>query len=288
MKELLKLKVLLLGDDGVGKSSLMMSYIGRCFHPSLPPLLTPMTFPLAKNEYFAEMMTIYDSSSNISDQHVLINKIIDVDIILALYDITNLISLDNLQTIWLPLIMENQDQMKPIILVGTKSDILISSEDSLKESKKLKEIKSRFKNIVSCRKASSLLLDVDELFILADTIIACPMKDIYDNETMIFTSLALKAYLRIFRNADRDFDGSLNELEFSNLLKSSELSLNRDELTSLLNSRLNSKESIDFDGFIKILGDYIKNENYIFPWKILDYLDYEDNLTYSVSYSYRF
>lgn len=100
-------KILLLGDAGVGKSSLLSSYASDRFPDpdSIPQILASVKVPPELNAN-GNNVTIQDSSSLGSDREVLKSKIKSSNSIIAVYDSTRLETLDSLNDEWLPLVRD--------------------------------------------------------------------------------------------------------------------------------------------------------------------------------------
>src|ERR1700740_609714 len=118
-------KLLLIGDEGVGKSSLISSYISRHFPSEVPFVMTDAIIPpeITSNDVG---VTVMDSSSRVADLEVLKQKLLVADSIIALYDVTRDETFDNLSQIWFPLLNEvyGEGHNKPVLVVGTKTDLI--------------------------------------------------------------------------------------------------------------------------------------------------------------------
>jgi GTPase SAR1 family protein len=148
----MKIKILVIGDELVGKSSLIATYISRQYISSninsygntrressvLPYEILPGIFD--KNIE----VTLMDSSSHAFssfESHFaeanafFTQQLKDADSVLALYDTTRLETLSNLSKKWLPIVEDVINQSatdetnanrpnKPVVIVGTKTDLL--------------------------------------------------------------------------------------------------------------------------------------------------------------------
>jgi Ras family protein T1 len=89
-------RILLIGDSGVGKSSLISSYVSRHFPEEVPAVMTDAIIPpdtTANNV----CVTIMDSSARPGDREVLKHKIRAADSVIALYDVTRPETFDSLK-----------------------------------------------------------------------------------------------------------------------------------------------------------------------------------------------
>eukprot|EP00501_MAST-03F_sp_TOSAG23-6_P001520 GSMAST32.ASY1.ANO1.1582.1 assembled CDS len=107
------LKLLLLGDSGVGKSSLLTQYVEDDFHDVI--------WDTAGQERFRTLTTqFYRGSQGV----------------LMVYDITNRETFTNI-THWMQQIKDNVETDPQILIVGNKSDLSSQRQVTLKEAMKL-------------------------------------------------------------------------------------------------------------------------------------------------------
>jgi hypothetical protein len=111
-------KVLVLGDDGVGKSSLICTLISNHFSETeMPDVYTDVSIPenaVWENEV---QVTIMDSSQHTSVDE-LTAKILDADSIVLVHDVERPETLGHLMTRWLPLIVSLTQA--PVIVAANK------------------------------------------------------------------------------------------------------------------------------------------------------------------------
>lgn len=99
------IRLLLVGDSGVGKSTLISSYISRHFPEDPPAVMLDSVIPQDKTSNNVTL-TIMDSSARPGDREILHQKIRVADTILVLFDTTRPETLDSVVKEWLPLINE--------------------------------------------------------------------------------------------------------------------------------------------------------------------------------------
>lgn len=276
-------KILLVGDSQVGKSSLLSSFVSRHFPQEVPPVLADAVIPpetTANNV----CVTIMDSSAKQSDRETLRQKISIADSIIALYDVTRTETLDNLSKVWLPMIRDsaNGGEVKPVVIVGTKMDLLVEEEDI----EKLHYILTNFPFALICWHCSAAKLqDVDQVFYYGEIIVTCPLSPMYDIIATEFTPACRKAFLRIFRIFDRDNDNLLSDQEVCQCQYSCfEVPINNEELMAI-KKQISKKipggimhNCVTFEGWLGIIKMNIDKHNFTFPWTILRRFDYEDDL----------
>lgn len=280
-------KVLLVGDEGVGKSSLISAYISQHFPQEVPPVMTDAIIPpeTTANDV---CVTIMDSSSKPGDREVLRQKIIAADSVIALYDVTRPETFESLGNFWLPLIKDlSAEQYKPVILVGTKTDLLIEEQDT----QQLNSLLLAFPFVMNCWNCSAVnIQNLDTVFFLAELFVNFPLSFILDVTEEEFTPAARRAFLRIFRIFDIDGDNLLCDAELSDTqLRCFDDLINTDELMAL--KRQISMEvpggvlnnCVTFEGFVGLIKMNLIAHQYQIPWLILRSFNYDDNLNIVVS-----
>ena len=284
MKE--NVKLILIGDEGVGKSSLISSYISRHFPSEVPFVMTDAFIP-AQTTSSDVGVTVMDSSSRAADLEVLKQKLLVADSVIALYDVTRDETFENLGQVWFPLLTElyGEGHNKPVLVVGTKTDLL--SEDN--DVEKLRALLERFPFVLACLKCSALQLqDVEDIFHYGVDAVTYPLDPIFDIFTHEFKPECRKAFLRIFRALDSDNDNLLSDAEMrSTELKCFNLQITDDELVAM-KRQISQIEGglrdnfVTFDGFLGLIKLIIEDTSFRIPWQILRRFDYDDDLDYMV------
>ena len=116
-------KVVLIGDSGVGKSSIISRYIGGIFVDSIDSTISSS---FSQKEYEANgkkvRLNIWDTAGQEKFRSIGRNFYKDAYIILMVYDITNKQSFEDLKSVWFPEIQQFGEKYKIIAIVGNKSD----------------------------------------------------------------------------------------------------------------------------------------------------------------------
>ncbi len=116
-------KVVLIGDSGVGKSSIISRYIGGIFVDSIDSTISSS---FSQKEYEANgkkvRLNIWDTAGQEKFRSIGRNFYKDAYIILMVYDITNKQSFEDLKSVWYPEIQQFGEKYKIIAIVGNKSD----------------------------------------------------------------------------------------------------------------------------------------------------------------------
>lgn len=326
-------QILLMGDDGVGKSSLLSAYISRHFPQEVPSVVSDTMLP-AEATANHTCVTIMDSSARISDRELLKQKIINADSIVLVYDVTRPETLDSIISNWIPLINDIQktsstgsggslsqsrlavsltgsnvgqstlsqsqsqtqtpsSRSKPLIILGTKIDLLSQDEESLFDNAKIQNMFEHYPDLMFYVRCSALRLQyVDDLFHIAESIVTYPVKVIFDLQTKEFTPLASRAFQRIFRIADQDGDNLISDMEMCNLqLNCFDLGIDHSDL-QVMKKRVENRivdgiynSCFTFIGFLELLKLAIERSEFALPWIFLRYYHYDDDLNLQVRYS---
>lgn len=138
------IKVVFVGNAGVGKSSLIATFIKDTHDPE-------QNFQISSDKYKKEikvkhnnqtydlLLEIWNSAGN--EKFININTIFikNAEILIFVYDTTNKKSYNDLKEIWLPSIKKNCDIDKMIkCICANKTDLYENEEVDLNEGKKLK------------------------------------------------------------------------------------------------------------------------------------------------------
>ena len=136
----MNIKVVVIGEGGVGKTSLINKYIKGTFNENQGPTngasFCSKTLEINNEKYIAD---IWDTAGN--NKYRALSKFFytDADIIILVYDITNKKSFLELD-FWLDSILKVKGKKVPMILVGNKSDLFENEKVSENDGRKLAQI----------------------------------------------------------------------------------------------------------------------------------------------------
>ncbi|XP_045061170.1 mitochondrial Rho GTPase 1-A-like isoform X2 [Coregonus clupeaformis] len=184
-------RILLVGEPKVGKTSLIMSLVSEEFPQVVP--------------YRAEEITI---PADVTPERVP-THIVDYSV----YAVNNKESIEKVTSHWIPLINDNtdKDSRVPVILVGNKSDLV---EHSSMET--ILPIMNQYTEIETCVECSAKnLKNISELFYYAQKAVLHPTGPLYCPEEKQMKPACIKALTRIFKVSDLDNDGILNDNELN-------------------------------------------------------------------------
>lgn len=117
-------RILLVGDRSVGKTSLILSLVSEEFPENVPAKAEEITIPAdVTPEQVPTNIVDYSAVEQTDEQ--LIEQIKRASVICVVYAVDNDDSFDRISTYWLPLIRQNHpDGTCPIVLVGNKIDLV--------------------------------------------------------------------------------------------------------------------------------------------------------------------
>ncbi|KAJ3041842.1 ERMES complex Ca(2+)-binding regulatory GTPase gem1 [Rhizophlyctis rosea] len=207
-------RILLVGDDQVGKSTLITSLIKETFIPNIQHVVPEVTIP---PEWTREKVTtrIVDSSARTDNREQLETEIRKADVICIVYGIDNPDSFARVPEFWLPYIRKLGRNV-PVVLVGNKIDL--RGKDITNESleEQIMPIMNEFKEVETCVECSAKQpLNVSEVFYFAQKAVLHPTAPLYDSREHTLKPACIDALRRIFKLCDLDKDGLLNDEEIN-------------------------------------------------------------------------
>ncbi|XP_016518761.1 mitochondrial Rho GTPase 2 [Poecilia formosa] len=210
-------RILLLGEPKVGKTSLIMSLVGEEFPERVPPRAEEITIPADVTPEKVPTHIVDYSEKEQSDE-VLRDEIVKANVVCVVYDVTNEDTIEKIKTKWIPLV--NGDAEKgnkvPIILVGNKSDLRSGSS-----METILPIMNQFSEIETCVECSAKnLKNISELFYYAQKAVLHPTAPLYDPEDKQLKPACVRALSRIFYISDQDNDRILSDAELNSFQKS--------------------------------------------------------------------
>lgn len=179
-------RILLVGDAGVGKTSLILSLVSEEYPEEVPPRAEEITIPA--NVTPEQVPTnIVDFSSVEQSDDALAVEINKAHVVCIVYAVDDDDSLDRITSHWLPLVRStcnsnssNTDgepdvARKPIVLVGNKIDLIeYSTIDSVLA------IMEDYPEIESCVECSAKTLhNISEMFYYAQKAVLHPTSPLY-------------------------------------------------------------------------------------------------------------
>jgi len=107
-----KIRIVFLGDKGVGKTSLITTLISDSFPEQVDAVIAPVILPPEMYVQTHDVSTILiDSSSEIKNEVQINESIKEADVLLLLYDISKKETVDGLKQRWMPKINKINSQV---------------------------------------------------------------------------------------------------------------------------------------------------------------------------------
>lgn len=210
-------RILLLGEAQVGKTSLILSLVGEEFPAEVPPRAEEITIPAdVTPEKVPTHIVDYSEAEQTAEE--LRAEILKANVVCVVYDVSEEATIEKIRTKWIPLVNGETDRgpRVPIILVGNKSDLRPGSS-----MEAVLPIMSQFPEIETCVECSAKnLRNISELFYYAQKAVLHPTAPLYDPEAKQLRPACAQALTRIFRLSDRDLDQALSDEELNTFQKS--------------------------------------------------------------------
>lgn len=239
------LRVVVCGDEAVGKSSLIAAFVKDEFVPSIQGVLPPVAITRdnymlhgdsgsdlepdldkpdlrAVSKYIPDVTVLIDSAA--SDHAALSKELKQADVILLVY--SDHYTYERVSLFWMPMFRALGVNL-PVVVCGNKSDLAARDLDRplperlsarQQNSDEFVPLINEFKEIEACVRCSAKLnTNVVEAFYLCQRAVTHPISPVFDSKEATLKPAAVKALKRVFFLCDTDQDGFLNFTEFSAL-----------------------------------------------------------------------
>lgn len=293
-----EVRILLVGDRNVGKTSLILSLVSEEFPldvPSkaeeitIPGDLTPEKVPTCIVDYSAVEQTDSQLELELRRSHV----------ICIVYSVDDEDSLDSVTDHWLPFIrrtfnktngtlsMDDRPNSPPVILVGNKVDVV---DYSTMES--VLPIMNDYEEIETCVECSARnLKNISEMFYFAQKAVLHPSAPLWNYKEKDLTDKCKRALGRVFKICDSDNDGLLSDVELANFqrrcfgmdLEAGTL----DSLKAVVRKNCTDgivRNGLTLKGFLTLHGLFIQRGRHETTWTILRKFGYDDDLSLHKDY----
>ncbi|XP_073809167.1 mitochondrial Rho GTPase 1b isoform X4 [Danio rerio] len=240
-------RILLVGEPKVGKTSLIMSLVSEEFPAVVPYRAEEITIPAdVTPERVPTHIVDYSEAEQTDEQ--LFQEISKANVICIVYSVNNQKSIEKVTSHWIPLINErtDKDSRVPLILVGNKSDLV---EHSSMET--VLPIMNKYTEIETCVEMRT----------------ACVL-----------------ALTRIFKVSDSDNDGVLNDNELTFFQTCFNTPLAPQALEDVKNVvRKNISDGVHdngltLKGFLFLHTLFIQRGRHETTWAVLRRFGYDDDL----------
>ncbi|GAA5842220.1 hypothetical protein JCM3766R1_005068 [Sporobolomyces carnicolor] len=284
-------RVCLVGDEGVGKSTIISSLIKESFVRLAPRTVLPeVTIPPSVTPGHDVTTLIIDTSPRPQDRSHLVNEIRKAHVVAIVYAIDNPTTFDRVPTYWLPTIRSLGVNV-PVILIGNKIDLRdgVVTNQALEEE--IVPIMQEYKEVETCVECSALLpLNISEVFFFAQNAVLHPTAPLYDTRSHTLKPSCISALSRIFRLIDTDKDGLLSPEELNDFqtlvfdapLQSRELEGVREVVESMTNGSgiegAGPNAGINEEGWLALHTFFVQKGRLETTWKALRCFGYGEDL----------
>ncbi|XP_049984539.1 mitochondrial Rho GTPase 1 [Alexandromys fortis] len=250
-------RILLVGEPRVGKTSLIMSLVSEEFPEEVPPRAEEITIPADVTPERVPTHIVDYSEAEQSDEQ-LHQEISQANVICIVYAVNNKHSIDKVTSRWIPLINERTDK------------------------------DSRFS---PCSCSAKNLKNISELFYYAQKAVLHPTGPLYCPEEKEMKPACIKALTRIFKISDQDNDGTLNDAElnfFQRICFNTPLAPQAlEDVKNVVRKHLSdgvADSGLTLRGFLFLHTLFIQRGRHETTWTVLRRFGYDDDLDLTPEY----
>lgn len=279
-------RILLVGDQGVGKTSLIYTLVNDKFEPQLPDKMATITIPAELTSENVPLQ-IVDYSEKQQTHGDLREAVRDSNVICVVYVAGDEDGLKRVATHWIPTLRKYQSETKttnykPLILVANKID-------STKEGESIDHISPVIQEFVEIEAyievSAALQKNVIELFSTAQKAVIYPLPPLFDPHLRVLTKECRNALVNIFKLCDLDEDGLLSDHEL-NLFQENCFGIplqkdSLDDLKSIIKQSIMDgivDDSMTLAGFLFLHTLSLDKGRHEFTWQVLRKFNYDNKL----------
>lgn len=206
-------RIVVAGDRGTGKSSLIITAAAENFPTNVPPVLPPTRLP---EDMFPDRVPVMviDTSSSLENRGKLAEELKKADAVVLTYACDQPSTLDRLSTFWLPELRRLEVNV-PVIVAGCKLD-LRDEQQAVSLEQVMSPIMQEFREIETCIECSAYKhIQIPEVFYYSQKAVLHPTAPLFDQERQTLKPRCVRALKRIFILCDHDRDGALSDAELN-------------------------------------------------------------------------
>ncbi|TNY18913.1 mitochondrial Rho GTPase [Rhodotorula diobovata] len=280
-------RVVLVGDEGAGKSSIISALIKEAFVRLAPRTVLPeVTIPPSVTPGHDVTTVIVDTSPRPEDRSHLVNEIRKAHVVGIVYAVDNPNSFDRVPTYWLPTIRALGVNV-PVVLIGNKIDLREGQVTNQALEDEIVPIMQEYKEVETCVECSAFLpLNISEVFFFAQNAVLHPTAPLYDTRQHVLKPACVSALSRIFRLVDADKDGLLSpdelndfqRLVFDAPLQARELEGVKDVVEQMTDGSGVEGGGLNEEGWLALHTYFVQKGRLETTWKALRCFGYGEDL----------
>ncbi|GFP92281.1 mitochondrial rho GTPase 1 [Phtheirospermum japonicum] len=274
-------RIVVVGDRGTGKSSLIAAAAAETFRPEVPPVLPLTRLPA---DYYPDNVPIIiiDTSSSLENRGKLAEELKRADAVVLTYACDQPSTLNRLNSFWLHE-LRRLEIKAPVVVAGCKLD---RRDEEFNLSVEMVPLMQQFREIETCIECSAAnLLQIQEVFYFAQKAVLHPTAPLFDQETQALRPRCMRALKRIFILCDHDMDGALNDEELNEFqVKCFNAPLQPAEIVgvkSVVQEKLPegvNELGLTLTGFLFLHALFIEKGRIETTWTVLRKFGYNDDL----------
>ncbi|XP_059451846.1 mitochondrial Rho GTPase 1-like [Corylus avellana] len=276
-------RIVVAGERGTGKSSLIATAAAEKFPKNVPPVLPSTRLP---KDIFPDRVpiTIIDTSSRVENDYKVAEELKRADVVVFTYACDEPQSFERLSTFWLPKLCKLEVKV-PVMVVGCKLDLRDENRQVSLEQV-MSPLMEKFPEIETSIECSALKqYKIREVFYYAQKVVLHPAGPLFDMEAETLSPRFVRALKRIFFLCDHDRDGALNDAElndfqvkcFNSPLQPSEIVGLKRVVLEKLGEGVNER-GITWIGFLFLHQLHIDKGHLEITWTILRKFGYNNDI----------
>ena len=315
MKE--NIRILVVGDSSVGKSSFISTFISQQFCENVPSVHPDNILP----GEFGGNIIIMDSTNDPADKSILDQKLRIADSSIILFDAARVETKQSVINKWIPRIFQLTSGYTPLIICQNKTDLLYQISDP-EATSSLETFDSAFNDLMDqhkwilsyytqCSTLNYVDGNVEAVFKDAEMSVSSPLNPLFDISSNEFTTGFYAAFRRVFRCFAKDSSQLLSDNELCELqnccFESS--ALTEEDIDALKQQILSEKaraqsylnggrlhpalavtqtalivdNKFTLAGFLSMMKFFVIRNQREAPWQILRSFGYRDDLSLQVN-----
>ncbi|KAF2870174.1 EF hand associated-domain-containing protein [Massariosphaeria phaeospora] len=278
-------RICVCGDEGVGKSSIITSFVKNVFVTAkIQSVLPQVTLPPMPGIPDAATTTIVDTSALAHERETLRKELRKSNVILLVF--SDYYSFERVSLFWMPF-FRSLGVNVPVILCASKGDLASNGTMAQVSIEEMLPVMNEFKEVdAGIRTSAKEHNNIVQALFMCVKAVTDPIAPLYDSKENALKPAAISALKRVFHLCDKDKDGYWNDEEITDfqikcfekpILEAELLTIKR-SIASVLPGSVSDK-GIDEKAFLQLNTFYAVNGRHESIWMILRKFHYTDSLS---------